>query len=155
MWKNIRKEATMWKAVEFFKLHKKKAWTPTMWGAIILWTVLMMIIISIILQKLWLINNSLLNQKETYLTIFTLITVWFLGAVDDFMNIKWIWKTKWLSARFKIFWLIVLSLLGALWFYYKLQWGIRELHIPFYSEVILWLWAKSILMFIIVAWKFY
>ncbi len=151
LWKNIRKEATMWKAAIFFKLHQKKAWTPTMWGAVILWTVLLMIVISIILQKLWLINNSLLNQKETYLTIFTLITVWFLWAVDDFMNIKWIWKTKWLSARFKIFWLIILSLLWALWFYYKLEWGIRELHIPFYSEVKLWLWFIPLFMFIIVA----
>ncbi len=151
LWKNIREKATIWKATKFFNLHKKKSWTPTMWGFIILWTVLMMIVISIILQKSGLINNSLFNQKETYLTIFTLITVWFLGWVDDYMNIRWIGRTKWLSARFKIIWLIILSLLGALWFYYKLKWGIRELHIPFYSEVKLWLWFIPLFMFIIIA----
>jgi UDP-N-acetylmuramyl pentapeptide phosphotransferase/UDP-N-acetylglucosamine-1-phosphate transferase len=29
--KQIREEATIWKATEFFKLHKSKIGTPTMW----------------------------------------------------------------------------------------------------------------------------
>lgn len=149
--KKIREEATVWKALEFFKLHEKKSWTPTMWWAMILWTVFLMVILSIIFQYFWLINNSLMNQKETYLTIFTLLTVWFLGWVDDYMNIKWIWRTKWLSARFKLIWLIIFSLVWALWFYYKLEWGIRELHIPFYDWVELWMWFIPLFMFIIVA----
>ncbi len=153
MWKKIRDKATMWDALIFSKLHSKKSWTPTMWGIVIIWTVFLMVIISILLQKLWYINNSLLNHKETYLPLFVLFTVWFLWAVDDFMNIKWIWRTKWLSLKFKLLWLVIFSFLAGLWFYYDLGWGTRQLDIPFYGwhELWLWLWFIPLFMFIIVA----
>ncbi len=122
LWKQIRENALAGKAKEFFKLHKDKAWTPTMWGGVILGAVFFMVIISMILQWMWIIDNSLLNRHETYLSLFTLWTVWILWAIDDFMNIKWIWRTKGLSGRFKMFWLILFSTLWALWFYFKL-WG--------------------------------
>ncbi len=88
MGKQIRENATIGKAFEFFKLHIHKTGTPTMGGALILATVFFMVIISIILQKFGFINHSLFNQKETYLSLFTLFTVGLLGGVDDFMNIK-------------------------------------------------------------------
>lgn len=149
LWKQIRENATIWKASEFFKLHKKKAWTPTMWWAIILATVFLMVIISMFLQWLWFINNSLLNQKETYLILFTLFTVWTLWAIDDFMNIRSIWKTKWLSARLKMIWLIAFATLWALWFYFKLGWYDKNLMIPF-MESWIHIWLYFIPLFILV-----
>lgn len=151
LWKQIRENATIWKATEFLKLHKKKAWTPTMWWAIILLVVFLMVLASIILQATWVINNSLLNQRETYLTLFTLGTVWLLGAIDDLMNIKWIWKTKWLSARFKIFWLIIFAALWALWFYFKLGWWEVWLNLGFVHELQLGLWFIPLFIFVIIA----
>lgn len=149
--KQIREEATVWKAIEFLKLHKKKTWTPTMGWAIILIVVFFMVIISVLLQEFWYINNSLFNQKETYLTIFTLATVWFLWLIDDYMNIKWIGRTKWLSARFKMLWLIIFSLIWALWFFYKLWWSERLLNIPFMWWIEVWLYFIPIFIFIIIA----
>ena len=111
LWKQIRENALAWKAVEFFKLHKEKSWTPTMWAGVILWSVFFMVFLSMILQWFDVINNSLFSRNETYLSLFTLLTVWLLGAIDDFMNIKWIGRTKWLSAKFKIIWLLVFALL--------------------------------------------
>jgi len=35
--KQIREEWLIWSASEFFKLHKEKAGTPTMWAWVILW----------------------------------------------------------------------------------------------------------------------
>ncbi len=152
LWKQIRENATIWKATEFFKLHKNKVWTPTMWWTIILWTTFLMVLLSIILQWLWLIWNSLLNKKETYLILFTLFTVWTLGAIDDFMNIKWIWKTKWLSARFKIFWLLLFAILWSLWFYFKLDWANKDLIIPFIQQWIhIWIWFIPLFIFVIIA----
>lgn len=152
LWKQIREEATIWKATEFFKLHKNKVWTPTMWWALILWTTFLMILISIILQATWIISNSLLNKKETYLILFTLFTVWILWAIDDFMNIKWIWKTKWLSARFKMFWLILFAVLWSLWFYFKLDWANKDLIIPFLQHWIhIWIWFIPLFIFVIIA----
>lgn len=159
LWKQIRTEATIGKAVEFLKLHNKKTGTPTMWWLIVLIVVFLMVILSIILQKFWFINNSLLNQKETYLSLFTLATVWLLWAIDDYMNIKWIWRTKWLSARFKIFWLLIFAGLGAMWFYYKLWWNIvdeiwnftRTLKNPFWWNIELWIYFIPLFIFIIIA----
>lgn len=159
LWKQIRSDATIWKATIFEKLHKSKSWTPTMWGAIILFTVFFMVLLSMILQWVWVINNSLFNQKETYLSLFTLLTVGWLWLVDDFFNIRWIWRTKWLSARMKMIWLIFFSLLWALWFYFKLDWSvvneawnyIRNLSNPFGSDIELWLWFIPFFIFIIVA----
>lgn len=151
IWKQIREEAIIWKATEFAKLHKTKTWTPTMWWAIILIIVFLMVLISIFLQKFWLINNSLLNQKETYLTLFTLWTVWILWAIDDFMNIKWIWRTKWLSARFKMFWLLIFSGSWAWWFYDKLEWWERLLNIPFVSWIEIWIFFIPLFIFVIIA----
>ena len=151
--KQIRENATIWKASEFFKLHKKKAWTPTMWGAIILWNVFLMVIISMFLQWLGFINNSLLNQKETYLILFTLFTIWTLWAIDDFMNIRWIWKTKWLSARFKMIWLLIFATLWALWFYFKLWWYDKNLIIPFMENWInIWIFFIPLFILVIISW---
>lgn len=159
IWKQIREEATIWKATEFAKLHKIKTWTPTMWWAIIILIVLFMVLISIILQKFGFTNNSLFNQKETYLTLFTLVTVWILWAIDDYMNIRWIWRTKGLSARFKMFWLIIFAWIWAWWFYYKLGWNIiddlwnfvRTLKIPFSEWIQVWIYFIPIFIFIIIA----
>lgn len=151
IWKQIREEALVWKALEFAKLHKTKTWTPTMWWAIILIIVFLMVIFSIILQKSWFVNNSLFNQKETYLTLFTLATVWILWAIDDFLNVRWIWRTKWLSARFKMFWLLIFSGAGAWWFYDKLEWSTRLLDIPFTSWIEIWIFFIPLFIFIIIA----
>ncbi len=152
LWKQIRENATIWKATEFFKLHKWKTWTPTMWWAIILGVVFLMVIISMFLQWLWFINNSLLNQKETYLILFTLFTVWWIWAIDDFMNIKWVWKTKWLSAKFKIIWLIIFATLWALWFYFKLWWFDKNLMVPFIENWIhLWLYFIPLFILVIIS----
>ena len=151
-WKSIRKNATMWKATEFYKLHKKKAGTPTMGGAIILWVVFFMVAVSVALQQIWWINYSLINQKETYLSLFTLVTVWFLGMIDDYMNIKWIGKAKWLSAKFKMLWLLLFATLWALWFYYKLDAG--TLAIPLMEQGLsIGIWFIPLFIFTIVAFS--
>jgi phospho-N-acetylmuramoyl-pentapeptide-transferase len=145
--KQIREEWLIWSATEFFKLHKDKAGTPTMWAWVILWAVFFMVILSMILQWFWIINNSLFSRNETYLTLFTLWTVGLLGAIDDFMNIKWIGKTKWLSAKFKMFWLTIFATMWAFWFYYKLGWDINHmLNTPFWA---LDIWVSFIPLFIL------
>ncbi|MFA5916776.1 MAG: phospho-N-acetylmuramoyl-pentapeptide-transferase [Candidatus Gracilibacteria bacterium] len=156
--KQIREDAMIGKAIEFFKLHKDKVGTPTMGGAIILFIIFFMVIVSIIFQKMGYINNSLFNQRETYLSLFTLATVGFLGLIDDYMNIKGI-GNKGLSARFKMFWLIVFALAGSWWFYYKLGWNltdingdyIKTLKIPFKQSIELGVYFIPFFIFVIIA----
>lgn len=161
LWKQIRENATIGKALEFMKLHEKKMGTPTMWGGIILLIVFFMVGASYVLQKFWFTNHSLINQKETYLSLFTLFSIGILGAIDDYLNIKWVWKTKWMSARVKMAWLILFATLWAFWFYYKLWWWmtdenghfIRTLAIPFWQNLELGIWFIPLFIFTIVAWS--
>ncbi|MDD2871452.1 MAG: phospho-N-acetylmuramoyl-pentapeptide-transferase [Candidatus Gracilibacteria bacterium] len=124
--KQIREEGLIGKAIEFAKLHKNKVGTPSMGGTVIIFVVFLMVIISVLLQKLGFVNNSLLNQRETYLPLFTLFTVGMLGLLDDYLNAKGVGKTKGISARVKMFGLTTFATLGALWFYYKLGWNVTD-----------------------------
>ena len=109
-----------------------------------------MVLVSIIIQYFWFINNSLFNQKETYLSLFTLLTVWALWLLDDWINVKWNWRTKWMSARFKLLWLIIFALLWALWFYYKLDWESRDLSLII-ADLHLWIWFIPFFVLVIVS----
>jgi phospho-N-acetylmuramoyl-pentapeptide-transferase len=157
--KQIRENGLVGKAVEFMKLHEKKSGTPTMGGGIILLLVFLMVIISIWLQKFGFTNYSLFNQKETYLSLFTLLTIWIVWAVDDYLNIKSIWKTKWLSAKVKMIALLIFATLWAFWFYYKLWWNVtngawqyvRTVAIPFWQSIQIGWWFIPLFIFIIVA----
>ena len=159
LWKQIREDATIGKATEFAKLHKKKTGTPSMGWAVIVGTVFAMVIISIILQQFWFTNHSLFNQQETYLSLFTLWAIGLLGFIDDYLNAKWIWKTKGLSARVKIAGLLLFALIGAFWFYYKLWWNItdntgdlvRTLSNPFGGDIVLGIYFIPLFIFMILA----
>jgi phospho-N-acetylmuramoyl-pentapeptide-transferase len=112
----------------FSALHAKKSGTPTMGGLLIWGTILLTVIISIILQKFGIFKYSLLNRKETWIPLFTLITCGILGAVDDYLNIKGIGKTKGISAKLKLIWLTVFGAVGGWWFFAKLE--ISHINIP-------------------------
>lgn len=154
--KQIRVEASLGggKAKQFHKLHKHKSWTPTMGGWLVLITVLLMIGLSIVLvsvaERIGIpLTNSLWNRSETYLVVFTLLSMGFLGGVDDFMNIRWVGKTKWMSARVKMFWLLFFSIIGAWWFFYKL--GIDSVSLPYLWEIYIGWWYIPLFVFIIIA----
>lgn len=120
-WKSLRSDATSWWEAKIFnKLHKNKAWTPTMWWALILIVTWIMVAISVLLQKLWLINYSLISREETFIILFAFFSMWLLWLVDDFFNIKWLWKVKWLTAKIKLLWMFWFSWFISFWMYYKL-----------------------------------
>jgi len=159
LWKQIRENATIWKATEFAKLHKKKTWTPSMWWVTIILIVFLMVLLSVLFQKLWFINNTLLNQQETYLPLFTLISIWILWFIDDYLNAKWIWKNKWISARVKMFWLILFATIWAFWFFYKLWWNItdwawdfvRWIKQPFWENLKIWYYFIPLFVLVIIS----
>ncbi len=142
MGKQIREEWLIGKATEFAKLHGSKAGTPTMGWIFIILTVMILVCISfaVNLAEPWIqdifwgsIKNTLWNRNETYLVVFTLISVGLIGFIDDYLNIRWIGKTKWLSARVKTIFLISFWLLWAYWFYAKL--GFSSINIPYMGEI--------------------
>lgn len=153
--KQIRDEALIGKAEEFARLHGAKTGTPTMWGVMILLSMGIMIWISLMIQQMSQyfgdffgggFKYSLWNRQETYIAIFTLFSVGGIGLIDDYMNVREIWRTKGLSARVKMILLSIFGLISAWWFYSKLwyhsvyipligSYQLSYLYIPFFVFV--------------------
>ena len=140
--KNIRAEGLVGQATEFALLHASKKGTPTMGGVIIISIILLIILVSVLIQYSGnslseivgvSFRYSLWNRQETYLVIFTLVSVWLIGMIDDYMNIRGIGRTKWLPAKVKMLLLIMFALAGAYWFSTKLWY--TGVHLPFYGEI--------------------
>ena len=148
--KKIREITTDGKKAKLFHaLHAKKSGTPTMGGILIWGTTLIVIGLSRLLSYLGLFDHSLLNRKETYLPIFTLVTVALLGALDDYLNIKGIGKTKGLPVKPKFLWLTLFAAAGAWWFYFKL--GYNQIHIPGIGDFFIGLWYIPLFILVIVS----
>ena len=145
--KTLRDDATSWWKAEIFnKLHANKKWTPTMWWALILLISLLVILWTVILNKFWYIKYSLINQKETYIILFAFFSMWILGLIDDYLNIKWVGKVKWLTAKMKLIWMFLFSAFIAYWMYFKLWvdyvilWN-TEIHIWFLYFILLFVFT--------------
>ena len=118
----IKEEALMNQKTPLFnKLHKKKTGTPTM-GGILIWSITALVsLASILLEVFNITRYSLINRNETYIVLFTLVSLGLLGLVDDIFNAKKIGKVKGLSAKVKMIFLLLISFIGGLWFYFKLD----------------------------------
>ncbi len=148
--KQIRDVAVDGKKASLFKeLHAKKSGTPTMGGVIMWGSVLFTILFSRFLSLLGLIPKSLLDRGEVYLPLVTLVSVGFLGAVDDIFNIKDIGGSKGIKARPKFLLLTLFATLGAYWFYVKL--GFTSIHIPSVGDFEIGLWYIPLFMLVIVS----
>lgn len=158
MGKQIREEALIGKAEEFSRLHSAKAGTPTMGWVFILITVILLVILSLGVQwsSGWMqeifgisFRYSLWNRNETYIAIFTLISVGCIWLIDDYLNVREIGRTKWLSARVKMILLVAFACIWAYWFYVKLEYS--SLHIPFFGSVDIGLFYIPLFVFVLVA----
>ncbi len=148
--KQIREVATDGKIAKLYhKLHAKKTGTPTMGGILIWGTTLIVILLTRVLSYFGIFDHSLLNRKETYLPIFTLVVVALLGAVDDYLNIKGIGKSKGINVKPKFLWLTLFATLGACWFYFKL--GYDQIHLPGIGDFFIGFWYIPLFILIIVA----
>lgn len=138
MGKRIREEWLIGKATEFARIHAGKTGTPTMGGAMIIISVLLLTLLSVGLQYLpdsfgFSVKHSLWNRSETYIVLFTLVSVGIIGLVDDYLNVREIGRTKGLSARVKMILLILFWFIGAYWFYFKL--GYNDIHVPLFGNI--------------------
>jgi phospho-N-acetylmuramoyl-pentapeptide-transferase len=131
----------------FRTYHQAKFGTPTMGGIIIWGGVFLTVFFSRFMSFLGLVDHSLLQRGQVYLPLFTLLTLGILGGVDDYLNIKGVGKTKGLKVLPKISFLGLISLLGAVWFYWQL--GYDAIHVPFYGDLSLGLWYVPVFVFIV------
>ncbi len=152
--KQIRSED---KAPIFFRLHKKKEGTPTMGGVIIWITVLVVMFLSYLLYLIFPESGvALLNffsRSQTLLPLGALLATAIVGLVDDYLGVRKIGKNGGgLGMKQKLLIYFSIALIGAIWFYFRLDWDI--LHIPFVGNFEIGWWIIPIFTFVVAATSF-
>ncbi|MDP2629202.1 MAG: phospho-N-acetylmuramoyl-pentapeptide-transferase [Candidatus Harrisonbacteria bacterium] len=140
----------------FHSLHKDKAGTPTMGGIIVWLTViclaLALFLLSVIFNGFW-SYLDFINRAETYLPLAALLLAAIIGFVDDLFGVRKIGPNGGgLKMRQRLIMYTVFAGLGALWFFYRLDWDV--INIPFLGDFHIGAWYIPIFIFVLVASAF-
>jgi len=141
----------------FAALHKQKAGTPTMGGILIWGTVL---VISLIFAALayfapdtFFEKLNFLTREQTLLPLGALIFTAIIGLVDDYLGVRKIGpKGGGLNVGYKLVLYTLIAAIGAVWFYFKLDWDV--FHVPFIGNFEIGLWYIPIFILVLVATSF-
>jgi len=142
----------------FSELHAHKAGTPTMGGVLIWGTVLILILLFSALARflpgeVWQ-HLNFLSRSETLLPLGALIITALIGLFDDWLDVrgKGVLGGGGLKLRHRLLIYTLSAIVGALWFYFKLDWTV--FHIPFLGNFEIGAWYIPIFIFVIVATSF-
>lgn len=138
----------------YSSLHQKKAGTPTMGGVLVWGTVLILALLFYYLARFFDLEFfrelNFLDRPETLLPLGVLVASALVGLTDDLFNV---WQKGpaggGLKVRHKILIYTAIALVGAWWFYWKLDWDV--IHIPFAGNFEIGWWYIPTFMFIIIA----
>lgn len=141
----------------YSQLHQSKAGTPTMGGLLIWVTTLGMALLFFLIANLvhddFLDRLNFLNRSQTWLPLAALVASALVGLIDDFFNIKGVGaRSGGLRVRHKLVLYTLIALVGAYWFYYRLDW--TTIHVPFVGNYDIGIWYIPIFIFVIVATSF-
>ncbi len=127
----------------FYKLHKHKTNTPTM-GGLLIWGVAA--VLTIIFN---------LSRQATWLPLFVLVMSGVIGAIDDLYNINGIGPNNGgLRFRHKLLIYLVIAVIGALYFAFKLEWIYRGIHIPGVGDIALGYWYVPLFITVLIGTSF-
>ncbi len=151
--KQIRAEG----APVFASLHKNKEGTPTMGGVIIWLTLLILILILALAEKFFpssfIARLNFLSRPQTLLPLGVLMFSAVIGLGDDLLGVFRIGpKGGGLKMRHRLLLYTAVAIIGALWFYFKLDWTVVK--IPFLGVFDVNGWYIPFAVFIIVATSF-
>jgi len=139
----------------FTALHKEKEGTPTMGGLIIWVTVLAVALVFFYAGKFidldFFRQLNFLTRSQTLLPLGSLVAAAIIGLGDDILDIRGRGKGG-LSIKQRLLIYTLIAAVGALWFYFKLDWDL--LHVPFVGNFQIGWWYIPIFIFIIVATAF-
>ncbi len=139
----------------FTSLHKNKEGTPTMGGLMIWVTVLVLALVFFYAAKFidleFFRQLNFLTRSQTLLPLGSLVAAALVGLTDDILDVRGRGKGG-MRIRQRIILYTLIAAVGALWFFYKLDWDL--LHIPFVGNFQIGWWYIPIFIFIIVATSF-
>ncbi len=141
----------------FNSLHKDKAGTPTAGGLIFVSTVIGMAaffdIMNHLFDGMWHYLNFV-SRAETYLPIAAFLIAGLLGLLDDWLGVLKLGGASGggLKVRQKAIVYLLIALIGAWWFYFRLGWNV--ITVPFIGTFTIGWWYIPIFIFIIFAAAF-
>ncbi len=142
----------------FSELHAHKAGTPTMGGILIWFTVLIFTLFFYFLSQILPIDLfkglNFLSKKETLLPLGALIASALVGLFDDWLDVRGK-GTKGgggLKMRHRLAVYTIIAIIGALWFYFRLDWS--TIHVPFLGNFEISWWYIPLFIFVLVATSF-
>jgi len=139
----------------FSKLHAGKAGTPVMGGLLVWVTALIFTLLFFYLSEYlpWGIFKQLnfLSRSQTVLPIGVLVATAVVGLLDDWLDVrgKGVFGGGGLKIRHRLLVYTLIAVIGALWFYFKLDWD--TIHLPFLGNFQVGWWYIPIFIFVIVA----
>lgn len=142
----------------FSKLHAHKEGTPTMGGILIWGTVLIFIFLFYFLASLFpsdvFKHLNFLTRAETLLPLGALIITALIGLFDDWLDVRGrgVLGGGGLKLRHRLLIYTLIAIVGACWFYFKLDWTV--FHVPFLGNFEIGAWYIPIFIFVIVATSF-
>lgn len=154
-----RKTITGEDASVFYSLHKTREVSVPRGGGLLVWTSVLFVIfffffLSHFQNPWWLKKLNFLSRRETWLPLFALVTGSLVGLLDDVLTVYG--KGKYIgggmSFKRRLFFVILIGLVGGWWFYFKL--GLSTIHVPLFPHfprgIDVNIGAWTILLFVIV-----
>lgn len=142
----------------FSSLHAHKEGTPTM-GGILIWGAVLVLglafyLLAAIFPESLLARLNFLTRPETLLPLGALMAAALIGLFDDWLDVRGrgVLGGGGLKLRHRLLIYAVIALIGALWFYFKLDWTV--FHVPFFGNFEIGPWYIPLFVFIIVATSF-
>ncbi len=155
--KEVRQKAIDGGEVTVFqKFHKEGETNIPRMGGILIWgTILITIFLFWILSQItdiwWLEKLNFMSRSQTWLPLFALIAASLLGLTDDILQV--FGKGKYigggLSLKKRLLVVALIGLVGALWFYFKLDW--TTIHIPGVGDLEINGWYVPIFVLVMLA----
>ncbi len=142
----------------YSKLHEKKRGTPTMGGILVWFTAISLAAFFWFLDRILEIEFfhrlNFLTRQQTLLPLGVLGATALLGLLDDYLGVKGIGGGKGggLRVRHRLLSYLLVALVGAYWFYFKLEFDI--LHIPGFGDFSIGLWYIPLFIFVVIATSF-
>lgn len=139
----------------FHELHKEREVSvPRFGGILIVGATIVTALIFLILSKSGIPFFEKLNfvsRNQTWLPFFTLIAASLLGLVDDILQVKG--KGKYVAGGMtftgRLLVVIAIGLIGALWFYFKLD--VSTIHIPLLGDFEIGFWLIPLFVVVTLA----
>lgn len=145
-------------AVVFNSLHKDKETKAPRMGGLLIWltavlVVFLFLILSWIFPNSWIGDFNFLSRRETWLPLFALVAASILGLVDDILQV--LENKKYgggLSFKKKLLIVILIGLIGGIWFYQKLGWDIITIPLIGHFDIG-WLYVPLFVLVTVACWS--